>query len=182
MIFDPLITDTSEFWKNYGEFNDVKTEEIQTEVFRLPTTCFVEEDGSIANSGRWLQWHWKGAEPPGEAKTDSEILSELRAELIHLYKTEGGKAPLEPLEAMSWDYANPLEPKAEEVAKENNGYALEDIKDADGNIILKKVSYCRALHKCVMMVRHQGLAGFTRDNGPKKVTKWQTVITLTHRT
>lgn len=68
VIFDPLITDTSEFWKNYGEFNDVKTEEIQTEVFRLPTTCFVEEDGSIANSGRWLQWHWKGAEPPGEAK------------------------------------------------------------------------------------------------------------------
>ncbi|SUB35867.1 formate dehydrogenase subunit alpha [Pasteurella multocida] len=39
---------------------------------------------------------------------------------------------------MSWDYANPLEPKAEEIAKENNGYALEDIKDADGNIILKK--------------------------------------------
>ncbi len=138
VIFDPLITDTSEFWKNHGEFNDVKSEEIQTEVFRLPTTCFVEEDGSIANSGRWLQWHWKGAEPPGEAKTDGEILSELRAELIHLYHKEGGKAPLEPFEAMSWNYANPLEPKAEEVAKENNGYALEDLYDANGNLILKK--------------------------------------------
>jgi anaerobic selenocysteine-containing dehydrogenase len=40
--------------------NDVDPAAIQTEVFRLPSTCFAEEDGSIANSGRWLQWHWKG--------------------------------------------------------------------------------------------------------------------------
>ncbi|OOH92130.1 formate dehydrogenase-N subunit alpha [Pasteurellaceae bacterium 15-036681] len=137
VIFDPLITDTSEFWMNHGEFNDVKSEEIQTEVFRLPTTCFAEEDGSVANSGRWLQWHWKASEPPGEAKPDIDILSELRAELIHLYEQEKG-APTDALLAMSWNYLNPLEPKSEEIAKENNGYALEDLKDADGNIIVKK--------------------------------------------
>lgn len=137
VIMDPLITDTSEFWKNYGEFNDVKTEEIQTEVFRLPTTCFVEEHGSIANSGRWLQWHWKAVEPPFEAKSDGEILSELRAALIELYHKEGGVS-LDSLEAMSWQYDNPLEPKAEEVAKEMNGYALQDLLDANGNVILKK--------------------------------------------
>lgn len=140
VICDPLITDTSEFWKNYGEFNDVKTEDIQTEVFRLPTTCFAEEDGSIANSGRWLQWHWKAAEPPAEAKTDGEILSELRQELLHLYQQDDGGRPIlrEQLEAMSWNYANPLEPKAEEVAKENNGYALADLYDSNGNLLLKK--------------------------------------------
>ena len=43
---------------------------IQTEVFRLPTTCFAEEDGAVVSSSRVLQWHWKAAEPPGEAKTD----------------------------------------------------------------------------------------------------------------
>lgn len=137
VIMDPLITDTSEFWKNYGEFNDVKTEEIQTEVFRLPTTCFVEEHGSIANSGRWLQWHWKAIDAPFEAKSDGEILSELRAALIELYHKEGGKA-LDSLEAMSWNYDNPLEPKAEEVAREMNGYALQDLLDANGNVIVKK--------------------------------------------
>ena len=42
--------------------------DIQTTVFRLPSTCFAEEEGSLTNSNRWLQWHWKGAEPPGEAK------------------------------------------------------------------------------------------------------------------
>lgn len=137
VIFDPLITDTSEFWKNYGEYNDVKTADIQTEVFRLPTTCFTEEDGSIANSGRWLQWHWKGSEPPAEAKPDVEILSEIREALLEMYHEKPGQG-LESFAAMSWNYANPLEPKAEELAKENNGYALEDVKDADGNVVVKK--------------------------------------------
>src|SRR3984957_9114754 len=61
VIMDPLATETSEFWKNFGEFNDVDTSKIQTEVFRLPTTCFAEERGSLVSSSRVLQWHWQGA-------------------------------------------------------------------------------------------------------------------------
>ena len=75
VIIDPLATETSEFWKNFGEYNNVDSAKIQTEVFRLPSTCFAEEDGSLVSSGRWLQWHWKGAEPPGEAKGDPEIIA-----------------------------------------------------------------------------------------------------------
>ncbi len=71
---DPLVTETSEFWRNVGEYNDVDTASIKTTVFRLPTSCFAEEDGSIVNSGRWLQWHWKGAEPPGQARPDIAIM------------------------------------------------------------------------------------------------------------
>ncbi len=70
VIIDPLATETSEFWQNHGEYNDVDPSKIQTEVFRLPSTCFAEEDGSLVSSSRVLQWHWKGAEPPGEAKGD----------------------------------------------------------------------------------------------------------------
>ena len=70
VIMDPLATETSEFWRNYGELNDVDSSKIQTEVFRLPTTCFAEENGALTNSARWLQWHWKGAKPPGEARSD----------------------------------------------------------------------------------------------------------------
>src|SRR5690625_6404061 len=43
VIMDPLVTETSEFWRNVGELNDVDSSEIQTEVFRLPTSCFAEE-------------------------------------------------------------------------------------------------------------------------------------------
>ena len=37
-----------------------RSAKIQTEVFQLPTTCFAEDEGSLTNSGRWLQWHWAG--------------------------------------------------------------------------------------------------------------------------
>ncbi|QLB13917.1 formate dehydrogenase-N subunit alpha [Bisgaardia hudsonensis] len=137
VICDPIETATSNFWQNHGEMNDVNPADIQTEVFRLPTTCFAEEDGSIANSGRWLQWHWKASEPPAEAKPDVDILSELREILLEMYHKEGGVG-LESFEAMQWNYANPLEPKADELAKENNGYALEDLYDTNGNLIARK--------------------------------------------
>ena len=37
---------------NHGEHNPVDPAKIQTEVFRLPTTVFAEENGSLGNSGR----------------------------------------------------------------------------------------------------------------------------------
>src|SRR5262249_36606518 len=76
VIMDPLVTETSEFWRNFGEHNDVDPSKIATEVFRLPTTCFAEEDGTLVNSARWLQWHWKGAEPPGVARSGLQIMGE----------------------------------------------------------------------------------------------------------
>ena len=60
-------------------------------MFRLPSTCFAEEDGSLVNSGRWLQWHWKGADPPGEAKEDTEIMGTLFMRLRELYKKEAAR-------------------------------------------------------------------------------------------
>jgi formate dehydrogenase major subunit len=55
VIMDPLDTETGRFWENHGEFNDVDTASIQTEVIQLPATCFAEDTGSLTNSGRWLQ-------------------------------------------------------------------------------------------------------------------------------
>ncbi len=116
VVIDPLVTETSTFWQNHGESNDVDPSAIQTEVFRLPSTCFAEEDGSIANSGRWLQWHWKGQDAPGEARNDGEILAGIYHRLRELYRTEGGKGA-EPLLKMSWRYKQPDHPESEEVAK-----------------------------------------------------------------
>ncbi|TRO15056.1 formate dehydrogenase-N subunit alpha [Ectopseudomonas mendocina] len=128
VIMDPLATETSEFWRNAGEFNDVDTASIQTEVFRLPTTCFAEEDGSLVNSGRWLQWHWKGAEPPGQARTDIAIMAGLFHRLRQAYATEGGAFP-DPILNLDWPYLKPDEPGPDEIAREFNGKALEDLYD-----------------------------------------------------
>jgi formate dehydrogenase major subunit len=125
---DPSATETSEFWRNYGEHNDVDPKQIQTEVFRLPTNCFAEEYGSLVNSARWLQWHWKGADPPGEARSDLRIMGELYTRLRALYLSQNGAYP-DPIVKLSWPYADPSSPAPEELAREYSGKALKDLAD-----------------------------------------------------
>jgi formate dehydrogenase major subunit len=129
VIIDPLATETSEFWRNFGVYNDVDPTKIQTEVYRLPSTCFAEEDGSLTNSGRWLQWHWKGAEPPGEAKGDAEIIAGIFRRMRAMYAKDGG-AYADPVVNLTWQYKNPWSPSADELAMEYNGKALVDLTDA----------------------------------------------------
>jgi formate dehydrogenase major subunit len=138
VVIDPLATETSEFWKNFGVYNDVDSTKIQTTVFRLPSGCFAEEDGSLVNSGRWLQWHWKGAEPPSEAKSDIEIIAGLFTTLRGMYKADGGAFP-DPILNMTWPYRIPSAPSAEELAKEYSGKALTDLEDPkDKTKLVKK--------------------------------------------
>ena len=128
VIMDPLRTETSEFWSNVGEHNDVDSASIQTEVIRFPTSCFAEEAGALVNSGRVLQWHWKGKNPPGEAKSDIEIMALLHNRIKDLYVEEGGTFP-DPIVNLDWPYSQRLNPSAEELAKEMNGSALVDLNE-----------------------------------------------------
>ena len=128
VVMDPLATETASFWENHGQYNDVDPTQIQTEVFRLPTTCFAEEDGSLTNSGRWLQWHWKGADGPGESRSDIIILTDLFLRLRDMYRKQGGALP-EPILGLHWPYKLVEAPSAEEIAREVNGYVVEDITD-----------------------------------------------------
>ena len=128
VVMDPLQTETARFWQNHGEHNDVDTAKIQTEVIELPTTCFAEDTGSLVNSGRWLQWHWAGGTPPGEAKHDAWIMAQIYLRLKALYQKEGGSV-LEPIINLDWRYKDPGEPSPDELAKELNGSALEDVMD-----------------------------------------------------
>jgi formate dehydrogenase major subunit len=128
VVIDPLVTETSNFWQHRGELNDVDPKAIQTEVFRLPSTCFAEEEGSLVNSGRWLQWHYKGADPPGEARGDVEIIASLFTRIRKLYEAEGGAFP-DPILKLTWPYKVPHAPSASELAMEFNGSALADVPD-----------------------------------------------------
>jgi formate dehydrogenase major subunit len=128
VVMDPLQTETARYWQNHGEHNDVDPSKIQTEVFELPTTCFAEDTGSLVNSGRWLQWHWAGGTPPGEAKHDTWIMAQIYLRLKALYQKEGGPVP-EPIVNLDWSYKDPNEPSPDELAKELNGAAVEDIMD-----------------------------------------------------
>jgi formate dehydrogenase major subunit len=136
VTMDPLDTETSRFWQDFGPQNPAKSTEIQTEVFQLPTTCFAEENGSLVNSARWLQWHWKAAEAPGKAMSDIWIMSGIFHRLREMYRKEGGAFP-DPILNMTWKYTNPTAPDPEELAKEMNGRALADLTDPVANTVTK---------------------------------------------
>jgi len=160
VVIDPLATDTSEFWKSYGEFNDVDPSKIQTEVIRLPSTCFAEETGSFTNSGRVIAWKWKAADGPGETKVDTDIIAGIFMKLKEMYAKDGGAFP-DPIKGMSWAYRNPAKPGAEEVAMEVNGKALGDVFDPkDPTKVIAKAG--------------EQLAGFAqlRDDGSTSCGNW----------
>jgi formate dehydrogenase major subunit len=133
VVMDPLDTETSRFWENFGPQNPSDPASIQTEVFQLPTTCFAEENGTLVNSARWLQWHWKAADPPGEAKPDIWIMSGIFHRMREMYRKAGGAFP-DPILNLTWNYTDPTEPDPEEVAKDMNGRALVDLKDDKGAV------------------------------------------------
>ncbi|BAO28031.1 formate dehydrogenase subunit alpha [Sulfuritalea hydrogenivorans sk43H] len=160
VIIDPLATDTSEFWKPHGEFNEVDPAKIQTEVFRLPANLFAEESGSFTSSGRVIQWHWKAADGPGESKGDIEILAALFLKLKAMYAKDGGKLP-EPILNLTWPYRQPAKPAPEELLMEISGKALGEVLDPkDKTKVLVKPG--------------EQIAGFAqlRDDGSTQCGNW----------
>ena len=136
VVMDPLETETANFWQNHGAQNPSDPAKIDTEVFMLPTTCFAEENGSLTNSARWVQWHWKAADAPGEARSDIGIMTGLFRRMQALYRKDGGAFP-EPILNLSWNYLSAEQPMPEELAQEINGRAITEVKDATGATVLR---------------------------------------------
>lgn len=109
-------TETASFWKRPG----VNPADIKTEVFLLPAVCHYEKEGTVSNSGRWVQWRYKGANPPGEATPDLEIVDELGRKLKELYKSGGPNA--DAINKLTWDNGSPA--SSDKVLREINGYDL----------------------------------------------------------
>jgi formate dehydrogenase major subunit len=116
---DIFETETASFWYKAPGVNPAN---IDTEVFLLPAAISYEKEGSIANSGRWIQWRWKALEPPGQAKSDLWIADKLFKAIRKAYQA-GGAFP-DPILKMNWAYdgEGDAEPDIEKVAIEINGY------------------------------------------------------------
>jgi len=118
VVIDLWETETAAFWKRPG----VDPASIDTDVFFLPAASSLEKEGSVCSSSRWVQWRYKGIEPPGEAMDDLWITNRLMLELKQLYETEGGPNA-DVISGLTWEYGDP--PDVHRVAKEINGYDLE---------------------------------------------------------
>src|SRR5215469_2824683 len=119
VVMDPFPTTSSEFWHAPGK----DPSKIDTEVFLLPTTHWIEKDGSFVNSGRWSQWKEQVIPPQGQARHDHWILADLFMRVRRLYQSQGGKFP-DPVLKLTVPYQDPIKPQLDEIAQEINGRDL----------------------------------------------------------
>jgi formate dehydrogenase major subunit len=120
VVMDAFPTTSSEFWRAPG----VDSSKVKTEVFVLPTSHWIEKDGSFTNSGRWLQWKDQVLPPEGEVRHDHWILADLFLRVRELYRRDGGALP-EAVMDLTFPYRDPAKPALDEIAQEVNGKDLK---------------------------------------------------------
>ncbi|MDX6703994.1 MAG: formate dehydrogenase major subunit [Baekduia sp.] len=120
--------ETATFWRDAPEIQagDVKTEDIQTEVFLMPAATHVEKEGSFTQTQRMVQWRDKALEAPGDARSELWFMHHLTKRVMKHYA--GSQDPKDwPIVNLSWPYEEhgpEREPHAEDVLREINGYAV----------------------------------------------------------
>ncbi len=127
VVRDLVEIESASFWYNSPEIErgELKTDEIETEVFFFPVAGHAEKEGAFTNTQRLLQWREKAVAPPGESKSEGWFMHQLAKRLIA--KAHASADPLdEPLRALDWWYPEDGEgePKMEAVLAEINGWRI----------------------------------------------------------
>jgi formate dehydrogenase major subunit len=130
VVRDMSCVETATFWKNSPEIEsgELRTEDIDTEVFFLPAAYHVEKDGTFTNTQRLLQYRHKAVEPPDDARSDLWFFYHLGRILKERLANSDDPRDA-PVKALTWEYetAGPkAEPLAADVLREINGYGPYD--------------------------------------------------------
>lgn len=146
VVRDFTETETASFWYagQSVKAGDLATEDIKTEVFLLPASLASgEKEGSFTNTHRLLQWHDKMVDAPGDNRSDLWFIFHLGRRLKALY-ADSTQPRDDGIRNLTWDYPTKgerIEPSAEAILKEMNGYtwperkqvaSFKDLKD-DGS-------------------------------------------------
>lgn len=72
VVRDLYEIESASFWYDAPELEtgELRTTDIRTEVFLLPSSAHVEKDGSFTNTQRLLQWHDAAVDPEGDRRSD----------------------------------------------------------------------------------------------------------------
>src|SRR5438876_3494947 len=105
VIREMVETEPARFWRDSAEIErgELKTEEIDTEVFLFPAAGHAEKEGAFTNTQRMLQWREKAVEPPEEARSDAWFTHQL-AKRLRAKAFESGDPNDAPLRALDWWY------------------------------------------------------------------------------
>jgi formate dehydrogenase major subunit len=163
VVKDIFETETAAFWYAAPEVQrgEVRPEDIQTEVFFFPSASVGEMAGSFTNTQRWVQWHEKAADPPGDCRSDEWFTHQLALRLKMMY--QHSELPRDQgIRNLLWDFDYdpgaypedtriPGSPDGEKILREINGYrtgapnqhlaSFEDLED-DGSTTCASWIYC----------------------------------------
>lgn len=137
---DLWLNETAEFWTYKAWERPVENDkvpkltpkDIQTEVFFMPACGVYEKEGSVANTGRWVQYRWKGADPIAESKPDLWMIYKLGEKLKELYASSK-RIEDEAINYLVWGpYGEGEEPEPARIGFEMNGYTVADGKAIAG--------------------------------------------------
>ena len=126
VVRDMVEIEGATFWCDSPEIErgELKTEDIETEVFFFPAAGHAEKEGAFTQTQRMLQWRQKAVDPPGDARSEAWFMHQLALRLIA--KAKQSNDPLdEPLRALDWWYPEDElgDPKMEAVLAEINGWS-----------------------------------------------------------
>ncbi len=126
LVVDHWEHETAAFWKSE---NGADPTAIDTEVFFLPAAANWEKSGSFTNSGRWLQWKEKAADPLGDAHSDLAYVFQL-GKRVQAHYAQGNNPRDDGIRALTWDYdeVEHLEPDIQQIIKEIHGFNIVDGK------------------------------------------------------
>ena len=130
VVRDLVMIESATFWKNGPEIEtgEMRTEDINTEVFFMPAAAHTEKSGSFTQTGRMLQWHHTAVEPAGDARSDLWFTYHLGRRIRAKLAASTDEID-RPILDLTWDYpakGTQQEPDADAVLAEINGW------DADG--------------------------------------------------
>ena len=72
VVRDLVEIEAASFWSNSPEIErgELKTEEIETEVFFFPAAGHAENNGAFTNTQRLVQWREQAIDPPGDCRSE----------------------------------------------------------------------------------------------------------------
>jgi formate dehydrogenase major subunit len=141
VVRDLQMVESATFWKDGPEIEtgELRTEDIETEVFFLPAAAHSEKDGSFTNTQRLLQWHHKAVEPPGDCRSELHFMFHLIRRIRQ--KLAGSAEPRDrAVLDLTWDYpvhGDHDEPDADAVLREIGGVDLTTGKELSDYLPLK---------------------------------------------
>src|SRR5262249_48124136 len=128
VVRDLAEIESATFWRDSPEIRsgELKTEDIQTEVFLMPAASHVEKEGSVTQRQRLVQWRDKALDPPGDARSELWFIHHL-FKRVRAHYASSDNARDWPIVNAHWPYSElgpHAEPSAEDVLAEINGYTV----------------------------------------------------------